>query len=76
MKMQGYRTCPREADVTRELRIGSHDPTTHGASYVGIEVGDLPARVYARVSSAGANNFNAFSRHATQCTLDEALNGA
>src|SRR5262249_28734200 len=73
--MQGNRTSPHQADGAREHRSCSHDPTAHGAGYVGIEVGDLPACVDASVCAASADDLNRFSRYATQSTLNEALNG-
>src|SRR5882757_87484 len=75
VEVEGHWACPHKADVPRELRIGSHDPTTHGSGYVGVEVGNLPAGVYASVRSARTDDLNGFSRHTTQGTLNVALNG-
>src|SRR6266481_464291 len=76
VKVKWHRACPNDADVARKLRIGSHDPTAHGPGNVRIEVSDLPAGVNTRVCAARADHINGLSRHALQCTLNEALNGA
>jgi hypothetical protein len=75
VEVEGHWARPHKADVPRELRIGSHDPTAHGSGYVGVEVGNLPACVNAGVRSARTDDLNGFSRHTTQGSLNEALNG-
>ena len=56
MEMEGYRTCPTNTDVARELRIGSHDPAPHGAGDGGVEVSNLPAGMNARIGTARAGH--------------------
>src|SRR6266702_4293535 len=76
VEVKWHRTCPNDADVARKLRIGSHDPPAHGPGGLRIEVSDLPASVDTGICAARADDVNGLSRHALQCTLYEALNGA
>ena len=76
MKMEGYGTCPGNADVPRELRIGSHDPSAHRACDGRVEVRNLPTGMHTGICPPGTNDFNTFSRNARQGLLYQALNGA
>src|SRR6266481_1016231 len=62
VEVKWHRTCPNDADVARKLRIGSHDPSTHGSGGIRVEVGDLPAGVDTGICPARADDLNGLSR--------------
>jgi hypothetical protein len=70
VKVLRHGTGPGDADIGRQVRVGTQYPTACAAARLRVEVGNLAAGVYASVGATGADEPDRLGGDRAQGPLD------